>query len=66
MTELNLKKELETYFYNKGFGSESAQEASDMTAFLKTLFNQELKYLACAAKCITNDISTLRTNLFRE
>ncbi len=24
---LNLKKELETYFYNKGFGSESAQEA---------------------------------------
>ena len=66
MTELNLKKELETYFYNKGFGSESAQEAADMTAFLKTLFNKRLKDIEDVAKCITKDISTLRTSLFKE
>ena len=66
MTELNLEKELETYFYNKGFGSESAQEAADMTAFLKTFFNERLKDIEDVAERVMDNIYTLRTSLFRE
>ena len=64
MTELNLEKELETYFYNKGFGSESSQEAADMTAFLKMFFNKRLKDIEDAAACLMDDIYTLRNSFF--
>ena len=66
MTELNLKKELETYFYHKGYGSESAQEAADMTAFLRRFFNERLKDIEFFNDTATTEIYTLRTSLFWE
>ena len=66
MTELNLKKELETYFYHKGYGSESAQEAADMTAFLRRFFNERLQDIEDTAERVMDDLYTLRTSLFWE
>lgn len=66
MIEINLEKELEMYFYNKGLGSESRKEAADMAAFLKTLLNKRLKDIEDVAENIMDDIFTLRNSLFNK
>ena len=66
MIEINLEKELEMYFYNKGLGSESGKEASDLAAFLKTLLNKRLKDIEDVAENIMDDIFTLRNSLFNK
>lgn len=64
MIEINLEKELEMYFYNKGYGSESRKEAANMTAFLKTLLNERLKEIEDTAENLMDDTFTLRNSLF--
>ena len=63
MIEINLEKELEKYFYHKGYESESRKEAANMTAFLKTL-NERLKEIEDTAENLMDDIFTLRNSLF--
>ena len=64
MIEINLEKELEKYFYHKGYGSESRKEAANMTAFLKTLLNKRLKEIEDTAENLMDDTFTLRNSLF--
>ena len=64
MIEINLEKELEMYFYNKGLGSESRKEAADMVAFLKTLLNKRLKDIEDFTENLMDDMFTLRKSLF--
>jgi len=64
MIEINFEKELEMYFYNKGYGSESGKEAADMLVFLKTLLNKQLKDIEDSAENLMDDMFTLRNSLF--
>ena len=60
----NLEKELEIYFYNKGYGNESRKEAADMVAFLKKMLDKRLKDFEDTAENLMDDIFTFRESLF--
>lgn len=51
----NFEKELQMYFYNKGYGSESGKEAADMAAFLQEHQGKEINLF----DAITDKIMTI-------